>query len=192
MKNPGWLFIVLGLLLGPGYYYAFEKASGKATESHDLAERAARWQMPDGAILRVKSGLAFKPVALELTPERNRHRFRLTFQMAPRESIPSGVHNSYQVSLLQEDLTAFERSVEVSGSGAETLTLDAFDVLYPGSYVLLVEEVGTPPLGVSGLKVEIITGVEKPRMWLAWSGLVLMGFGIVLVLREMAGRQLKR
>lgn len=192
MKNTGWLFIVIGLLLGPAYYYVFERVSGRPGEAQVLDERAARWTLPDGAILRIKSGLAYKPLEVEFDPARNRHRFRLTFEMLPRDSIPSGVHNSYQVSLLQGDVTVFERSFELAGSGAVTRTLDAFDVLYPGSYVLLVEEVGTPPLGVSKLKVETITGVEKPRMWLAWSGLVLMGFGIVVVLRETIGKQMKR
>jgi hypothetical protein len=192
MRNAGWLLIAIGLVLGPAYFYAIDKVSGQAGPVHALTERNARWTLPDGAILRLKSGLAWKPLELDLRPEDNSHRFRLTFDMLARDDIPSGVHNSYIVSLMQGDTTVFERSFELAGSGAVSRTLDTFDVLYPGSYVLLVEEVGTPPLGVSAVKVEVLARVEKPRMWLAWSGLALMAFGIVVVLREKIGRLVQR
>jgi hypothetical protein len=192
MKNAGWLLIALGLVLGPAYFYAIDKVSGDAGPVRSLTERNARWTLPDGAILRLKSGLAWKPLELDLRPQDNGHRFRLTFDMLARESIPSGVHNSYIVSLMQGDTTVFERSFELAGSGAVTQTLDAFDVLYPGGYVLLVEEVGTPPLGVAAVKVEVLTHVEKPRMWLAWSGLALMAIGIGLVLRDRIGARSAR
>lgn len=188
MKAPALLLIVVGLLLGPAYYYFCEHLSGETAETHMLTERNSRWVLPDGAIIRLKSGLAYKPVALELTPDSNRHRLRFTFEMMPRESIPSGVHNNYQVSLLQGDLAVLDRSLEIAGSGAETAALPAFDILYPGSYVLLLEEVGTPPLGVSGIKLEVVAKVEKPRMWVAFSGLVLMAAGIIVVLRDMLRR----
>jgi hypothetical protein len=188
MKAPALLLIVVGLLLGPAYYYFCEHLSGETAETHVLTERNNRWELPDGAIIRLKSGLAYKPVALDLTPDNNRHRLRFTFDMMPRESIPSGVHNSYQVSLLQGDLGVLERNLEIAGSGAETAALPAFDILYPGSYVLLLEEVGTPPLGVSGVKLEVIAKAEKPRMWVAFSGLVLMAAGIIVVLRDMLRR----
>jgi len=185
MKGPALLLIVVGLMLGPGYYYFIEFASGEAVETHQLTERNARWVLPDGAILRLKSGLAYKPVALDMGPESNRYRLRFTFDMMPRDAIPSGVHNTYQVSVLQGDLAIFERNFEVAGSGAEKVATQPFDVVYPGSYILLIEEVGTPPLGVSGVKLEVIAKAEKPRMWLAFCGLVLMGAGILVVLRDM-------
>jgi hypothetical protein len=184
MTSPALMVIVVGLLLGPAYYYFCEHLSGETAETHALTERNSRWVLPDGAIMRLKSGLAYKPVALDLTPDSNRYRLRFTFEMMPRESVPRGVHNNYQVSLLQEDLAVLDRSLEIAGSGAETAALPAFDILYPGSYVLLLEEVGTPPLGVSGVKLEVISKVEKPRMWVAFSGLVLMAAGIIIVLRD--------
>lgn len=192
MKNVVPLLIALGLVLGPGYYYFCESLSGQTAETHAMTERGKRWELPDGAILRLRSGLAYKPVTLELTPDMNLHRLRLTFDVMRRDDVPAGIHNSYQVSLLQGDLTVFERSIEIAGSGEVAKTLDPFDVLYPGSYVLLLEEIGTPSLEVTGVKFDLITGAEKTRMWLAWSGLVMLGFGSILLLRELLQKSPKR
>jgi len=41
-----------------------------------------------------------------------------------------------------------------------------------------------------GLQVD--TGVERPKMWVAWSGLVLLVFGIGMVLRDVVAQARKR
>ncbi|HEY5930360.1 MAG TPA: hypothetical protein VIU02_08625 [Burkholderiales bacterium] len=192
MKNIAPLLIAVGLVFGPGYFYFYEYLSGEAAETHVLSERAGRWELPDGAIVRLRSGLAYKPVSLELTPASNRHRLRFTFDVKSRDDVPSGIHNSYQASLLQGDTTIFERSIEIKDTGQVTKTLDPFEIFFPGTYFLLLEEIGTPPLGVTSVKFELLNRAEKPRMWLAWSGLVLLGFGVVLVLRDFLGKALKR
>ncbi len=192
MKNAAPLLIVIGVLVGPTYYYFCELLSGQVAQTHALTERANRWELPDGAILRVKSGLAFKPVVLDLNPELNEYRLRFNFDVIRRDAIAAGSRNSYQVSLLQGDTTVLERSFEVTDSGKILRTLESFEVFYPGSYVLLLEEAGTPALGVAGVKFELLHRVEKPRMWLVWSGLVMLGFGIMLVLREVLQKSLPR
>jgi hypothetical protein len=185
------VLIVIGLLLGPVHFYFWEQVTGRVAGTYSLGERAARWQLPDGAILRIASGLAFQPLPLELNPERNLYRLRLHFAMAPDASA-AGARNAYQLSVLQGDVAIFERGLEVSGNGEVSRTLPPFEVSYPGSYVLLLEEVGKPPLGTSGVRVELIETVEKPRMWLAWCGVIMLGFGVVLVLREVLQNLLKR
>lgn len=192
MKNAAPLLIVIGLLVGPAYYYFCEILSGQAAETHVLTERANRWELPDGAILRVRSGLAFKPVVLDLNPELNLYRLRFNFDVIRRDAIAAGIPNSYQVSLLQGDTTVLERSFEIKDSGKISRTLESFEVLYPGSYVLLLEEAGTPALGIAGVKFELFNRVEKPKMWLVWSGLVMLGFGTMLVLREVLQKSLPR
>ena len=192
MKNAAPLLIVIGVLVGPAYYYFCELLSGQLAQTHALTERANRWELPDGAILRVRSGLAFKPVVLDLNPELNEYRLRFNFTLIRRDAIAAGSYNSYQVSLLQGDTTVLERSFEITDSGKISRTLESFEVLYPGSYVLLLEEAGTPALGVAGVKFELLNRVEKPRMWLVWSGLVMLGFGTMLVLRDVLQKSLPR
>lgn len=138
MKPRALLMIVLGLLIGPGYYAFCEHISGRPGQSYALTERGDRWTLPDGSILRVRSGLAYKPVPLELTPDSNGYRLRLSFNVTQSDSAADAT-NKYQVSLMQGDI-----------------------------------------------------GVEKPRMWVAGIGLVLLVFGIGMQLREVFVQARKR
>jgi hypothetical protein len=192
MKNAASLLIVLGVLIGPAYYYFCEALSGRTAETHALTERASRWELPDGTILRLRSGLAYKPVPLDLDPEMNSYRLRLTFDIAQTGDVPIAARNNYQLSLLEGDTAVLQRSIEVDGGGEATRVLDVFDVFYAGRYVLLLEEIGTPPLEARGVSVELLNRVEKPRMWIAWSGVVLLGFGLALAVREALRKPLIR
>jgi hypothetical protein len=182
MKQQGLLLIVLGMLIGPGYYAFCEHVSGRAGQTFALTERGNRWTLPDGSILRLRGGQAYKPLPLELTPAQNAYRLRFTFNVTQAEA--SGATNEYQVSLLQADTGVAERSIHVKGRGKVDVALDPVQIFFPGSYLLVLEEVGTPPLAVSGVSLQLDSGVEKPKMWIAWSGLVLLVFGIGIVLRD--------
>jgi hypothetical protein len=190
VKPQALLLIVLGMLIGPGYYAFCEHFSGRPGQNYALTERGNRWALPDGSILRLRGGLAYKPLPLELTPEQNGYRLRFIFNVTQGDS--PGATNEYQVSLLQGDVGIAERSLKVKGRGNVSVALDPLQIFYPGSYLLVLEEVGMPPLVVSGVSLLIDTGVEKPRMWIAWSGLVLLVFGIGVVLRDAIVRARKR
>ena len=190
MKPQVLLLIVLGLLIGPGYYAFCEHVSGRSGQSFALTERGNRWPLPDGSVLRLRGGQAYKPLPLELTPEQNNYRLRFTFNVTQPDS--SGATNEYQVSLMQGDSGVAERSIKVKGRGKVSVALEPLQIYYPGSYLLVLEEVGTPPLAVSGVGLQVDTGVEKPKMWVAWSGLVLLVFGIGMVLRDVVAQARKR
>jgi len=190
VKPQVLLLIVLGLLIGPGYYAFCEHVSGRSGQSFALTERGNRWTLPDGSVLRLRGGQAYKPLPLELTPEQNNYRLRFTFNVTQPDS--SGATNEYQVSLMQGDSAVAERSIKVKGRGNVSVALEPLQIYYPGSYLLVLEEVGTPPLAVSGVGLQVDTGVEKPKMWVAWSGLVLLVFGIGMVLRDVVAQARKR
>lgn len=190
MKPQALLLIVLGLLIGPGYYAFCEHVSGRPGQNYALTERGNRWTLPDGSILRLRGGLAYKPLPLELTPDSNSYRLRFSFNVTQADATDAA--NDYQVSLLQGDTGVAERSVQVKGRGNVTVTLNPLQIFYPGSYLLVLEEVGTPPLTVSGVSLQIDTGVEKPKMWIAWSGLVLLVFGVGILARDAIVQSRKR
>ena len=190
MKPATLLLIVLGTILGPVYFAYCEYLSGETAETHTLTERADRWELPDGAILRFRGGLGYRPVALELTPELNLYRFRFAFDAARIESSPKDAGNDYQVSLLQGDIGILERSFRVVGNG--TVALDPMAIPYSGSYVLLLEEAGVPQLPVASVKLEVRGKVEKVRMWLVWSGLVMLAFGGVIIIRDLVMQSFKK
>jgi hypothetical protein len=182
VKPQALLLIVLGLLIGPGYYAFCEHVSGRSGQNYALTERGNRWPLPDGSILRLRGGLAYKPLPLELTPESNGYRLRFSFNVT--QTATADATNHYQVSLLQGDTGVAERSIQVKGRGNVAVALNPLQIFYPGSYLLVLEEVGTPPLTVSGVGLQIDTGVEKPKMWIAWSGLVLLVFGVGILVRD--------
>ncbi len=190
MKPRALLLLLLGLLIGPGYYAFCEHFSGRPGQNYALTERGNRWPLPDGSILRTRGGMAYKPVPLELSPESNGYRLRFTFNVTQEGA--SNAKNDYQVTLLQGDIGVVERSIQVSGHGNVGVTLAPLQILYPGGYTLVLEEVGAPPLAVSGVSLQIETGVEKPKMWIAWSGLVLLVFGTGILLRDALMQARKR
>ena len=181
MNPQALILMVVGLLIGPGYYLVGERISGRQGETYAMTERGNRWALPDGAILRLRGGLGYKPVPLELSPESNDYRLRFRFDVKPGGA--AGAKNEYQVSLLHGD-SAIERSMQVRGQGNVEVALDPVQVFDPGTYVLVLEEVGTPPLAVSGVNLQIDNRVEKRKPWIAWSGLVLFVFGFGLLMRD--------
>jgi len=192
VKPPTLLLIVLGTIFGPVYFVYCEYLSGETAETHTLTERADRWELPDGAILRFRGGLGYRPVELGLTPELNLYRFRFTFDAARTETSPKDAGNDYQVSVQQGDVGIFERSFRATGNGTVAVALDPMEILYRGSYVLLLEEVGTPQLRVAAVKLEVRTKVETMRMWLVWSGLVMLAFGAAIIIRDLVTQSLEK
>ena len=192
MKPQALLLLVLGLLIGPGYYAFCEHVSGRPGQNYALTERGNRWPLPDGSILRLRGGMAYKPLPLELTPESNGYRLRFTFNVIEAGSTATGATSNYHVSLLQGDTGVAERSIQVTGRGNVTVAVGPLQIFYPGSYLLVLEEVGAPPLSVSGVSLQIETGAEKPKMWIAWSGLVLLVFGAGILVRDAIVQSRKR
>jgi hypothetical protein len=190
VKPQALLLLVLGLLIGPGYFAFCEHVSGRPGKTYALTERGNRWAMPDGSILRLRGGMAYKPLPLELTPDSNGYRLRFSFNVTQADA--SDAVNEYQVSLLQGDTGIAERSIKVKGRGKVDVALDPLQIFYPGGYTLVLEEVGTPPLAVSGVSLQIDTGVEKPKMWIAWSGLALLVLGVGVLLRDAIVQARKR
>jgi len=94
--------------------------------------------------------------------------------------------------VLQGDVGVFERSFRAAGDGTVSIALDPMEVLYGGSYVLLLEEVGMPRLQVAGVKLEVRDKVERKRTWLVWCGLVMLAVGAAILVRDFAMQSLKK
>ena len=189
MKRAALLLVVLGMLVGPGYFAFCEYLSGRPGKTYAMTERADRWTLADGSILRVRGGMAYKPLPLELTPDENGYRLRFTFNVTQADA--SKASNRYEATLMQGDTSVMRRDLQVDGRGRVAVALDPLKILFPGAYTLILEEVGAPALKVDGVGLQVDTGVEAPKMWLAWSGLALLAAGVILLLRDafMHGRQ---
>ena len=104
-------------------------------ESRALTERSDRWTLPDGSIQRFRGGLAYRPIALKLTPEMNRVRLRLAFETT-RSATEGSAGNEYLATLLDVDHPVFERALQfaVAPGGKATLDVRAFIFVPTGIY----------------------------------------------------------
>jgi hypothetical protein len=183
MKPPVLLLLVLGILLGPVYYGYCLHLSGKATQTQLLTERAERWITPDGAIMRFRGGLGYKPIALKLHPDMNQVTLRLRFSLPQTQRTDDTAKLQYQASLYEQDHTVLERPIalELSAGKQEDYEIGPFEVPYPASYLLVLEEVGKP-IVVPAISLTILEKVEKPNMPVVWTGLVSLVLAFVLQL----------
>src|SRR5690242_12609868 len=95
-RIAAWL-LALGLMLGPVYLYMTTRiVGGEAGPSVTLTERAQRWTLPDGAILRFTRGAAYKPVELQLDPQMNPIGLQLVFDAPPEGSGNTQGADDYQ------------------------------------------------------------------------------------------------
>jgi len=179
------LLLVIGILLGPVYYAYCLLFSGHTAQTVQMTERAARWVTADGSILRFTNGLAYKPVALELTPEMNRVTLRLTLTFAERvdAQAPAGIR--YQASLAQLDHTILEHPfmVQVSSSGTYSEDIGPMEIPYPAEYLFVLEEVGSTNV-IPALTLELVTNVETPARPVIWAGMALLVLALIVALRD--------
>jgi hypothetical protein len=190
VNRYGSLLVMLGLLLGPGYYLFCEYLSGEPGPSFTLTERAARWTLSDGTILRFTRGRGYKPVSVELTPDMNRIAFRLAFEAAPGEPGARKAEDEYRITLLQADQPIFERRLLVKPSPGARTAVEAgrLEIFFPGTYDLLVEELGTPQVPLAKIEVQVRQRVETLFMPVMWIGIVLLVVGLALTLEPFVRR----
>jgi len=178
LKASALILVVLGVALGPAYYLYCEYLSGRDSASFELGTRAERWAMPDGSIQRFRSGLAYRPLPLDLHPERNRVRLTLTFDM-PAEGAPAAV-SEYQATLFDGDHPLLQRTLRVDmRPGASTaVTAGTLVIRTPAEHLFLLEELGAPALTPARVTLTVREAVEQPLMLLVWTGLALLLAGI--------------
>ena len=185
MRPTVVLLLVLGVLLGPAYYAYCLLISGDTTRTIAMTERASRWTMADGSILRFSNGLAYKPVTLLLTPEMNSVMFRLEFDFDQNAAAPPNGALKYEASLAESDQTVLERPIqlEAANSGTQTVDIGPVEVPYAADYMFLLVEVGdiaTP----AKVNLEVIEKMQSPVMSIVWAGMGLLIAALIVSLRD--------
>lgn len=193
MKPRVVLLMVLGIVLGPVYYAYCVYFSGRTGETLPMSERAQRWVNPDGAILRFRGGLGYKPVPLGLTPEMNLVALRLRFEPADsaRGEAPLELH--YQATLFEREHTVLERPIRVKLAPGDSRSVDIgpLEIPYAGDYLFVLEEAGrieAPPR----ISLSITERVESPNMIVVWTGLSLLIVAFALQLHALWLGRLRR
>ena len=179
------LLLVLGIVLGPVYYAYCILFSGRIARTVEMTERASRWTTAEGSILRFSNGLAYKPIALLLTPDMNSVLFRLDFTFGPGlESQSTGVLK-YQVSLSERDQTVLERPIQIEPESAGTQSVDVgpVQIPYASDYLFLLAEVGDVAI-VPKVSLKVLEKVQTPVMSIIWTGMGLLIAALIFSLRD--------
>ena len=177
--RPGIVLIVLGLLFGPAYYAYWQYLGGEEVGRYELRERGDRWTLPDGSIQRFVGHFAYQPLVLELTPEHNEVRLRLSFHAADGAQ----GENRYQATVFDDDYPVLQRdfAVALTSGAARTVDLSSFAVRRPNQHLLVIEELGKPAAEVTHVTITVLQGVQHLDRLLLWSGAAMLLTGIGLV-----------
>lgn len=179
------LLLVLGIVLGPSYYAYCILYSGHIAQTVEMTERAARWTTADGSILRFSNGLAYKPVALLLTPDMNGVLFRLDFTFgAGVENQSTGVVK-YQVSLAESGQTRLERPIQIepASTGTHSVDVGPLQIPYAADYLFLLAELGDVAM-VPKVSLKVLEEVQTPVMSIVWTGMGLLIAALIFSLRD--------
>jgi hypothetical protein len=179
------LLIVVGLVLGPGYYAWTAFFSGRLVSEHRLAEKGARWTMPNGDVMRFSNANAFKPVELALDPAMNTVGLVLVFEVVGDVRVEPVRGNVYQALLLADGSPVLEKQVSIrrgANPGPDqrwSELVATIDVPAAGAYTFVLEEVAPPELPLAGIGLQVRRNVVRARMEVVWAGVALLVAGVV-------------
>lgn len=179
------MLLMVGLLLGPGYYIVAKYLSGEPGAIFTLTDRAARWTLADGTILHFVRGQAYRPIAIELDPKMNRIGFELGFEFAPGQgSAAAHANEEYAATLLQADQPILQRTQVVAAKPGTTRKIDvgSIEVYYPGSYTFILEGPASPRVPVAKVTVQVRQKIEPLSLPFFVGGLVVLVVGLALSL----------
>jgi hypothetical protein len=179
------LLILVGLLLGPGYYAWASFFSGGKVAEHRLGEKGARWTLPSGDVIRFSNANAFKPVELALDPAMNTVGLALVFEVVGDVRVEPVRGNAYRALLLADGNPLVEKKVTLSrgtnpGPDQHWSELVAtVDVPSAGTYTFVLAETAPAELPLAGITLQVRRNVVRARMEVVWTGVALLVAGIV-------------
>ncbi len=173
-KTPGILLLILGLLLGPGYYVYARFFSGAVVATYPLTAA------------RDASGERFEPVALRLTPDMEPVALVLRFSVSHGATIqPTYTPRSdYRVRLLDGERVVLDERFSLQSPEVESTPSRVFQhalpplpISRPVSYRLELAAEGAPQMTVHSADVQVRAQVREPdfRLVAAGVGLALLG-----------------
>jgi hypothetical protein len=151
--------------------------SGRTTGTFAHDPPPDRWALPDGSIQRFRSGLAYRPLLLDLHPERNGVRLTLAFDM-PAEGNPAV--NRYQATLFELDHPLLQRelSMEVGPGASASARVGTVQVHTPGEHLFVLEELGAQALTPVRATLTVREEIERPSMPVVWAGVAMVLAGV--------------
>lgn len=185
MKRLSIVLVLLGLLLGPGYYAWSAFFSGGKVAAYKLGEKGTRWTLPSGDVMRFSMANAYEPVELALEPQMNTVGLVLVFEVVGDVRVEPVRGNAYRALLLADGAPMVQKQVSIrrgSNPGPDQRWSElaaTFEVPHAGKYVFVLEETAPPELPLAGVTLEVRRNVVRPMMQLVWAGVALLVAGVL-------------
>ena len=185
MRLVAAILLVLGLLLGPGYYLYGQHFNGRETLRVELTERAERWTLSDGTVHRFPGRRAYRPVELPLHPDRNLVVIALTFHMASERAREADA-NLYLATLFDMDRPALQREIRIDAAPgkAARVVLPPQVVRSPLTHLFALEELNAAPRPVAAVTLVLRERAEPFVEQLVRIGIGLLIAGLLLLVHD--------
>lgn len=174
-KRTGVLILLLGLLLGPGYYVYARFFSGELVASQ---------------VLEI-DGKHFAPIALSLDPNMGAIGLVLRFSVShgPTPVPPDTPRSDYRVRVFEGERVILEQTFSLQSSEVESTpgrqfqrALPVLYVNHPGVYHLELAAQGEPGMRVHSADLQVRAHVREPDLRLLVAGGVMVAIGLATVL----------
>lgn len=179
--------ILMGIVLGPGYFALTTFFSGSQVLVQRLGDKGARFALRSGDVLHFSNANAFQPVEVDLAPALNTVGLALAFEIVGDvrvEPVRSSVYRAMLLAngtpLLQKEVT-LSRGTEQGPDQQRWEQVATVDVPAAGRYVFVLQEMKSE-LPVSAVTLQVRRNVARPRMEFVWSGVMLMVVGVLAFL----------
>lgn len=178
-NSTGIALLVIGLVLGPGYYVYSHFLSGKEASSHPLT------------VQKEASGNRFEPVQIELSPSMGKIGLILRFQTehGPVMTPTQMPQNAYRAILKSGSRTVLDHPFTLTSNSPEHQALLNYSEAMPvfqadssGVYLLEISQTGEAGMNLISADVQVRQGVVEPSNTLMTAGLGMLAAGVVLLL----------
>jgi hypothetical protein len=178
-NSAGVALLVIGLVLGPGYYVYSHFLSGKVASSHPLT------------VQHQGAENHFAPVQIELGPDMGKIGLILRFQTehGPVMTPTQMPQNVYRATLKSGGRTVFEHPFMLTSTSMEHQALLNYSEAVPvfqadtsGLYQLEISQTGEAGMNLIGANVQVRQGVVEPNKTLLTAGFGLLVAGVVVLM----------
>ncbi|MDO8891374.1 MAG: hypothetical protein Q8K43_01515 [Sulfurimicrobium sp.] len=178
-NSAGVALLVIGMVLGPGYYVYSHFLSGKVASSHPLT------------VKQEAAGNRFEPVQIELSPSMGKIGLILRFQTnhGPVMTPTQMPQNAYRATLKSGSRTVFDHPFMLTSTSLEHQALLNYSEAMPvfqadasGVYQLEIRPKGEAGMNLISAEVQVRQGLLEPSKTLMTAGFGMLVAGVAMLL----------
>lgn len=178
-KSAGIVLLIIGVILGPGYFIYTRFYSGR-----EIIELPLQFQPQANGHLRTVASIDLLPVMGPVTIILN-----ITTSHGPTLTPPNTPRNQYQARITFDGTTVLSQSFTLRATQVEATPAQVFKqalpvmtIKTPGKYTLELVQDGEAEMEVKQATVEVRAGVHSLNTTLLAAGIGLLAAGVIVIL----------